>query len=76
MSERGTIKISLENFYHDSRNYYVVDALLEEVRLGRDTGAHTIINGRTGQVYNHETESWIPDSEVDRLAIRNNRQTD
>lgn len=77
--ERGTIKISLDNFYHDARNYYVVDALLEEVRKGRDTGAHTIINGQTGQVHNHETESWNPDSgnsEGTRLGIRDNRQTD
>lgn len=50
LRETGHIKKSADSYYHDDRNYLIVDALQEEARKGLKTAPHTVINGQTGQV--------------------------
>ena len=51
----------LDVLYHDDDNYYVGNGSFKRRSKAyvRDSG--TIINGRTGEVYDRESKSWLPD---------------
>ena len=57
-ASRQFVGKKVRHFYHDGENYYSV--------YNRSIAAHarkhgTIINGRTGQIYDRESKSWEAD---------------
>lgn len=66
-------KKTIDDFYHDRENYYVCDGFNT---WGRDRGSTdstarrvgTVINGRTGEVYNRETGLWEPNPRLETAS--------
>mgnify|MGYP003461649059 CR=1 FL=1 len=53
------IKITVDGYYKDDQNYYVVDSFFGSTAYGAMKNGIKV-NGYTGEVYDRGTQKWLP----------------
>ena len=55
------IKKTVDDYYHDGKNYYICDGF-NGSKASTALKRGTIINGRSGEIYDRKSKVWKPDA--------------